>query len=86
MVYIIKRKILRPTGIFLLINIFIIGRRIIDNPQFIRIFYNLKRLALLKLLLCLQQLGLLSAFRLICRSTRPVCVFSQYTFFFTTIS
>lgn len=47
-------KILRPAGIFLLINISIIGRRIIDNPQFIRIFYDLKRLALLKLLLCLQ--------------------------------
>ena len=62
MVYIVKRKILRPTGIFLLINISIIGRCIIDNPQFIRIFSNLKRLALLKLLLCLQQLGLLSAF------------------------
>ena len=61
MVYIIKRKILNPAGIFLLINIFIIGRRIIDNPQFIRIFYNLKRLALLKLLLCLQPLGLLTA-------------------------
>ena len=46
MVYIIERKILRPAGIFLLINISIMGRRIIDNPQFIRIFYNLKRLAL----------------------------------------
>ena len=44
------------------INISIIDRCIIDNPQFIRIFYNLKRLTPLKLLLCLQQLGLLPAF------------------------